>query len=182
MAVANSTAAARSLRSTPKKPVKLPPDVVGVIEHLEPAVHRLVARALRAMERSAVYRAALMSSPVAARDYLRLRLAPLEHEEFVILWLDSQHRLIAADTIGVGTLTQASVYPREVVKAGLARNAGACILAHNHPSGETTPSLADQSLTHTLKEALAVVDIKVLDHIIVGGTAVPLSFAERGLL
>lgn len=181
MATANSTATTRRPRSTPNRAEKSPPPP-GVIEHLGARERRLIDRALRALEEAAVYRAAPLSSPSAVRAHLMLRLAHLEHEEFIILWLDSQNRLISSETHFVGTLTQASVYPREVVKAGLALNAGAAILAHNHPSGVIEPSRADELLTRTLKEALAMVDIKVLDHFIVAGTAKPLSFAERGLL
>jgi DNA repair protein RadC len=98
------------------------------------------------------------------------------------LWLDAQNRLIKADELFTGSLTQTSVYPREVVKTALAHNAAAVILAHNHPSGVSEPSRADEILTRTLKDALAMVDVKLLDHFIVAGNATPLSFAERGLL
>jgi len=123
-----------------------------------------------------------LSAPGAVRDWLRLKLASRAQELFMALWLDAQNRLLVADELFVGTLTQTSVYPREVVKAGLARNAAAVILAHNHPSGVAEPSRADEMLTSTLKEALAMVDIKLLDHFIVAGNSPPLSFAERGLL
>ena len=98
------------------------------------------------------------------------------------LWLDAQNRLIKADELFSGSLTSTSVYPREVVKAALANNAAAVILAHNHPSGVAEPSSADEMLTRNLKSALALVDVRVLDHFIVAGNAQPLSFAERGLL
>jgi DNA repair protein RadC len=123
-----------------------------------------------------------LSAPAAVRDWLRLSLAPLPHEVFVALWLDAQNRLIADDELFRGTLTQTSVFPREVVKQALARNAAAVILAHNHPSGVAEPSAADQLLTRSLREALALVDVRLLDHFIVAGSASPLSFAERGLL
>lgn len=181
MATANSTATARRSRSTPNTPEKSPP-LHGVIEHLGARERGLIERALRVLEEAAVYRAAPLSSPDAVRAHLMLRLAHLEREEFIILWLDAQNRLISSDTHFVGTLTQATVYPREVVKAGLAHNAGAAILAHNHPSGDAEPSRADEALTQTLRSALAMVDIKVLDHFIVAGNSRPLSFAERGLL
>jgi DNA repair protein RadC len=122
----------------------------------------------------------LLSSPQAVRDYLRLTLAGRPHEVFVALWLDAQNRLMASDELFRGTLTQTSVYPREVVKQALARNAAAVILAHNHPSGVSEPSAADELLTRALKEALALVDVRLLDHFIVAGTAPPLSLAERG--
>ena len=122
-----------------------------------------------------------LCSPDAVRDYLRLSLSALPHEAFMVLFLDSQHRLLAADELFRGTLAQTSVYPREVVKAALARNAAAVIFAHNHPSGVAEPSRADELLTSALKQALALVDIRTLDHFIVAGHRV-ISFAERGLL
>jgi len=122
-----------------------------------------------------------LTSPELVRDYLRLSLAALPHEAFVVLFLDSQHRLLAADELFRGTLAQTSVYPREVVKAALARNAAAVIFAHNHPSGVAEPSRADELLTQALKQALALVDIRTLDHFLVAGHRV-VSFAERGLL
>ncbi|MBL8482304.1 MAG: DNA repair protein RadC [Rhodocyclaceae bacterium] len=124
----------------------------------------------------------LLGSPTAVRDWLRLKLAHLNHEVFMVLLLDAQNRLIDAAELFRGTLTQTSVYPREVVKLVLARNAAAVIFAHNHPSGTAEPSRADECLTQTLKQALALVDVRVLDHFIVAGLAAPLSFSERGLL
>ena len=123
-----------------------------------------------------------LASPEAVRDWLRLSLGQTPHEVFMALWLDAQNRLIASEELFRGTLTQTSVYPREVVKRALAHNAGAVILAHNHPSGLAEPSRADEVLTSSLKQALAMVDVKLLDHFIVAGSARPLSFAERGLL
>jgi DNA repair protein RadC len=122
-----------------------------------------------------------LSSPRAVRDYLRLVLAGREHEVFVVLLLDAQHRVIASEELFHGTLTQTSVYPREVVKCALKHNAAAVIFAHNHPSGVAEPSNADEILTRSLKAALALVDIQVLDHFIVAGSRT-MSFAERGLL
>ena len=122
-----------------------------------------------------------LTSPAAVRDYLRLAIGSREYEVFVCLWLDAQHRVIAFQEPFRGTLTQTSVYPREIVKAALAANAAAVIFAHNHPSGAAQPSQADELLTRNLKEALALIDVKVLDHFIVAG-AHSLSFAERGLL
>jgi len=121
-------------------------------------------------------------SPEKVRDWLRLKLSTQTHESLLALWLDSQNRLIQAETLFTGTLGQTSVYPREVVKTALSRNAAGVILAHNHPSGLCEPSRADELLTQNLKQALAMVDVKVLDHFIVAGTAKPLSFAERGLI
>ena len=143
----------------------------------------LAARELlrRALEEELSESAIGMTSPAAVRDYLRLILGGQEYESFVTLWLDGQNRLIAGMELFRGTTTQTSVYPREVVKAGLKHNACAVILAHNHPSGHPEPSRADELLTSELKNALALVDIRVLDHFIVGDTAV-MSFAERGLI
>ena len=126
-------------------------------------------------------RESVLSSPAAVRDCLRIHFAGREYESFIALFLDSQHRLIAVDELFRGTLTQTSVYPREVVKASLRENAAAVIFAHNHPSGVAEPSKADERLTTALKSALALVDVRVLDHFIVAGAGV-LSFAERGLL
>ena len=123
-----------------------------------------------------------LASPQAVRDWLRLSLGKLQHEVFIALWLDAQNRLIASEELFRGTLTQTSVYPREVVKQALMHNAGAVILAHNHPSGLAEPSRADEVLTSSLKQALALIDVKLLDHFIVTGGAEPLSFAERGLI
>jgi DNA repair protein RadC len=123
-----------------------------------------------------------LASPQAVRDWLRLSLGKLQHEVFIALWLDAQNRLIASEELFRGTLTQTSVYPREVVKRALIHNAGAVILAHNHPSGLAEPSRADEVLTSSLKQALALIDVKLLDHFIVTGGAEPLSFAERGLI
>lgn len=122
-----------------------------------------------------------LNSPHAVRDYLQLLLAGRQQEVFVVLFLDTQHRVIAAEELFQGTLSQTSVYPREVVKRALAHNAAAVIFAHNHPSGVTEPSNADELITGVLKQALALVDVRVLDHFIVAG-AQTLSFAERGLL
>lgn len=123
-----------------------------------------------------------LSTPGAVRDWLRLHLGGLPHEAFVALWLDAQNRLIDHETLFSGTLTQTSVYPREVVKRALARNAAAVVLAHNHPSGVAEPSAADRQLTEALRQALALVDVKVLDHFIVAGPGSPFSFAEKGLI
>ena len=122
-----------------------------------------------------------LASPPAVKDYLRLVLNGLEREEFWMVLLDAQHRVMATESLFAGTLTQTSVYPREVVKCALRHNAAAVIFSHNHPSGVAEPSHADELLTRTLKSALALVDVQVLDHFIVAGGQT-LSFAERGLL
>src|SRR5881628_3137988 len=136
--------------------------------------------ARRALKEELASRDAL-SSPRAVRDYLRLVLAGREQEVFVILLLDAQHRVIASEELFRGTLTQTSVYPREVVKCALKHNAAGVIFAHNHPSGVAEPSRADELLTQTLKQALSLVEIKMLDHFVVAGSRT-VSFAERGLL
>lgn len=123
----------------------------------------------------------LFTTPQAVRDYLQLQLGSRPHEIFAVLFLDSQHRLIALEELFRGTLTQTSVYPREVVVRALALHAGSVVLAHNHPSGEAKPSRADEALTQTLKAALALVDVRVLDHFVVTSTQA-ISMAERGLL
>ena len=128
-----------------------------------------------------VRRGATMSSPQAVKDHLRLEIGVLEHEVFCVLFLDAQHRIIALKQLFRGTVSQTSVYPREVVKEALSVNAAAVILAHNHPSGAAEPSRADEFLTQTLKSALALVDVRVLDHLVVSGADV-VSFAERGLI
>lgn len=138
--------------------------------------------ARRALAQDMTARETVFSSPGKVRDWLRLKLATRPSEVFMAMWLDAQNRLIKAEELFTGTLTQTSVYPREVVKAALAHNAAAVILAHNHPSGVAEPSQADEMLTRNLKAALALVDVKVLDHFVVAGSAPPLSFAERGLL
>jgi DNA repair protein RadC len=134
----------------------------------------------RALREELEKRSAL-TSPGAVRDYLRLALSRREEEVFVCIWLDAQHKVIQIEEAFSGTLTQTSVYPREIVKTALARNAAAVIFAHNHPSGVAQPSQADELLTRNLKEALALVEVKVLDHFIVAGNQA-ISFAERGLL
>ncbi|HEU4442117.1 MAG TPA: DNA repair protein RadC [Burkholderiales bacterium] len=154
------------------------------IKGLGPAKTTQFAAALellrRSLEQKLKERNAL-TSPGAVRDYLRFALGQREHEVFVCIWLDAQHKVIAYEEPFEGTLTQTSVYPREIVKQALARNAAAVIFAHNHPSGVAQPSQADELLTRNLREALALVEVKVLDHFIVAGNQA-ISFAERGLL
>jgi DNA repair protein RadC len=123
----------------------------------------------------------LFDTPNRVKDYLRLQLGKRQHEVFAVLFLDAQHQLLKMEEMFRGTLTQTSVYPREVVKRALEMNAAAVVFAHNHPSGAAEPSRADEFLTQTLKSALALVDIRVLDHLVVGHGEV-VSFAERGLL
>jgi DNA repair protein RadC len=144
-------------------------ELVAVLE----LARRALAQALQARP--------VFESPTQVKDYLRLKLAALPHEVFAVLFLDAQHRLLAMEELFRGTLTQTSVYPREVVKRALAINAAAVMLAHNHPSGVAEPSKADEYLTRTLQSALGLVDVRVLDHFVVAREQV-VSFAERGLL
>lgn len=141
------------------------------------AVLEMSRRALR----ETLDRGVALNSPQTVRDYLRLKLQGKAHEVFVAVFLDAQNRVLDVEELFRGTLTQTSVFPREIVKRALHYNAAAVIFAHNHPSGVAEPSRADEALTQTLKHTLALVDVKVLDHFVVGGDAA-MSFAERGLL
>lgn len=123
----------------------------------------------------------VLSSPASVRDYLRMTLAGREHEAFIVLFLDAQNRVLRSEEMFRGTLTQTSVYPREIVKRSLAHNAAGVLFAHNHPSGVAEPSRADETLTRALRQALSLVDVKVLDHFVVAGNGL-VSFAESGLL
>lgn len=179
------------LAATPTKAtIKLPPCVedtrtaYGAPEHQGTVVSRKleVARELLLRNlRTQMTRGPVFDSPHMVRDWLRLRCASLEREVFLVLYLNAHHALIEAVTLFQGTLSQTSVYPREVVKGALTLNAAAVIFAHNHPSGAAEPSRADEHLTQTLKAALALVDVRVIDHCVVAGDQV-VSFAERGLL
>jgi DNA repair protein RadC len=146
----------------------------------EPNDDDVIAAAL-AILRLRVTAVQLLGSPQDVRDYLAVSMGDLEHEEFGCLWLDAQNRLIFDQRIFRGTLTQTSVYPREIVKDALNLNAAGVIFYHNHPSGVAEPSRADEALTTQLKTALALVDVKVLDHIIAAGGK-SISLAERGVL
>jgi len=157
---------------------------LGAIKGLGPAKVAQFAAALELARRALqeeLKRTSALTSPGAVRDYLRLAIGGRAHEVFVCIWLDAQHRVIKFEEPFQGTLTQTSVYPREIVKAALACNAAAVIFAHNHPSGAAQPSQADELLTANLKEALALIEVRVLDHFIVAGHQA-ISFAERGLL
>jgi len=157
---------------------------LACVKGLGPAKRAEIAAVLEIARRSLharLQRTTAFDAPDTVKSYLQLRLAAQDHEVFAVLFLDAQHRLIAMEEMFHGTLTQTSVYPREVVKRALALGAAALILAHNHPSGVAEPSRADELLTQTLKSALALVDVRVLDHIVVSaGQAV--SMAERGLI
>jgi DNA repair protein RadC len=160
------------------------PDDLQRIKGLGPAkraeIAAVVELARRSLQRE-LHQRPLFDAPAKVRDYLRLQLGSRPHEVFAVLFLDAQHRLVRLEELFRGTLTQTSVYPREVVKRALELGAAAVVLAHNHPSGAAEPSRADEYLTQTLKSALLLVDVRVLDHFVVGQAEV-VSFAERGLL
>jgi DNA repair protein RadC len=142
----------------------------------------IIESALKILESRLLYDPDLiqMTSPQASKDFVKLKLFAYEHEVFACLFLDNRNRVIVFDELFRGTIDGASVYPREVVKACLSCNAAAVIFAHNHPSGVTEPSQADIAITERLRKALALIDVRVLDHLIVGDEVT--SFAERGLL
>jgi len=160
------------------------PDDLKRVKGLGPAKRAEIAAVLeiarRALARNLEDRS-VFHAPDQVRDFLSLHLGALQHEVFSVLFLDSQHRMLKLEEMFRGTLTQTSVYPREIVRRALELHAAAVILAHNHPSGVAEPSRADEYLTQQLKSALQLVDVKVLDHMIVAGGRV-VSFAERGLL
>ena len=141
----------------------------------------VIDRALEIVGRCLRQPGVVMADPDAVKQYIRLHIGGETVEVFCVMYLDVQNRAIAFDKLFTGTLAQTSVYPREVVRAALAHGASAVVLAHNHPSGNMQPSRADQTLTQTLKDALALVDVRVLDHVIVGGDKA-LSMAEKGLI
>ena len=157
---------------------------LGRMKGLGPAKRAEIAAIMELARRSlaeALKERPVFDAPVKVKDYLRLQIGTRPHEVFAVVFLDAQNRLLTLEELFRGSLTQTSVYPRDVVKRALDLHAAAVILAHNHPSGVCEPSRADEHLTTTLKNALALVDIRVLDHLIVGRTEV-VSFAERGLL
>ncbi|KXJ45904.1 DNA repair protein RadC [Marinobacter sp. Hex_13] len=147
---------------------------------LSQAEQAIIDQAISILE-SKINTAENISSPASAAQYLRLNFAMLEHEVFAVLWLNNKHSVIDLEVMFRGTIDAAAVYPREVVKAALAKNASAAILCHNHPSGSVEPSEADKAITRRLIEALTLVDVRVIDHMVVG-TEGYTSFAERGLL
>jgi DNA repair protein RadC len=162
----------------------MPAEALKTVKGLGPAKRAELVAVLELARRALVQQLTqkpLFSTPQAVRDYLQLQLGGLHHEVFAVLFLDSQHRLIALEEMFRGTLTQTSVYPREVVKQALTLNASSVVLAHNHPSGTAQPSRADEALTQTLKAALALVDVRVLDHFVVTASQA-VSMAELGLV
>ncbi|EHQ1051628.1 DNA repair protein RadC [Salmonella enterica] len=145
------------------------------------SAQQTIREALTLLEHQLREPGAAFTSTQAARDWLRLRMAGLEREEFMVLYLDNQHRLITHETLFSGTVNRTEVHPREVVKSGLKHNAAAVIVAHCHPSGLAEPGQADRQITERLRQALNLVDIRLLDHLVVGGMDI-VSFAERGWL
>ena len=161
-----------------------PAEALKTIKGLGPAKRAELVAVLELSRRALVQRLEekpLFSTPQAVRDYLQLQIGGRPHEIFAVMFLDSQHRLIALEEMFRGTLTQTSVYPREVVRRALDLHAGSVVLAHNHPSGTAQPSRADEALTQTLKAALALVDVRVLDHFVVTSHQA-VSMAELGLV
>lgn len=160
------------------------PESLKLIKGLGPAKRAELLAVMEMARRALVQQMQVMpvfDSPSRVKDYVALHLAGRTQEVFAVLFLDAQHRLLKLEEMFYGTLTQTSVYPREVVKRALALNAGAVVLAHNHPSGLAEPSRADEYLTQTLMSALKLVDVRVLDHLVVGQGQV-VSMAERGLI
>jgi DNA repair protein RadC len=147
------------------------------IRHVLAAAHELLVR----VANTALIGRSVLDSPTLVKDYFKVHFAGAERETFVVIFLDSQMRVIASEELFAGTLTLTSVYPREVVKRALHHNAGAVLFGHPHPSGQPEPSRADEFLTQTLRSALNLVDVRVLDHMVIAGSQC-VSFAERGLL
>jgi DNA repair protein RadC len=164
-----------------RKPVQSGIDLLQDNPRLSADEARILAEARAILLRLAATSGVCLNAPSATREYLKTMLAPQERELFLVLALDNRHRLIASDILFAGTIDGASVHPREVVKCALRHNAAAVIFAHNHPSGVAEASQADELITRRLRDALALVDIRTLDHLVVGAGQT-LSFAERGLL
>lgn len=165
-------------------PTILPPVVTdshGCYTFTDKATPEQIIRLAASILEHRISHTDMISNPEDTKRYVSLQLGSLEHETFCCLFLDNRHRVISFDHLFNGTINGTAVYPREVVKQALKHNAAAVIFAHNHPSGVAEPSMADETLTARLKEALALIDVRVLDHIVVGG-ADTVSFAERGLL
>lgn len=148
---------------------------------LTPYAQRTIRRAISLLERHLRQPGVAFTSSEVTRDWLRLQLAPLAREVFMVLLLDNQHQLLSAETLFTGTLRHVDVYPREIVRVAMQHNAAAVVLAHNHVSGQPEPSQADRRITARVKEVLALIDVRVLDHLVVGHHD-SVSFAERGWL
>lgn len=187
MVATNSTATPQRPADRPRVKAReavpaygLPDGVLSFRHSLKARERGVIDRALTIIGRT-LQSGDAFATPDAVKHYLQLHLAGEPCEQFAALYLNAQNRLIAFEVLAHGTLTQTSVYPREVVRAALAHHAAAVVLCHNHPSGTVTPSRSDEKLTQTLKSALALVDVRVLDHVIVAPGAA-LSMAERGLI
>ena len=146
---------------------------------LTPDAQRTIRRAINLLDKYLRQPGMSFTSSTAARDWLRLQLAGQEREVFMVLYLDNQHRLLESETLFAGSVNHVQVHPREVVKSALRFNAAAVVLVHNHPSGDPEPSQCDRNITGRLKEAMALVDVNILDHLVVGSDGI-VSFAERG--
>lgn len=151
------------------------------VAEMSPGEQRTIRRALNLLAKQLREPGVAFTSTSVTRDWLRLHLTGLEREVFVVLWLDNQNRLLAQETLFTGTINSTTVYPRELVKSAMKHNAASAVLAHNHPSQLAEPSQADRQITDRIKTALELVDVRVLDHLIVGGMDI-VSFAERGWL
>ena len=171
----------RKPRTRRKNPLESGTDLLQVNPRLSADEAQILTQARAILLRLAGTSGVCLNAPSATREYLKTMLAPQERELFLVLALDNRHRLIASDILFAGTIDGASVHPREVVKCALRHNAAAVIFAHNHPSGVAEASQADELITRRLRDALALVDIRTLDHLVVGASQT-LSFAERGLL
>ncbi|HHL2498321.1 TPA: DNA repair protein RadC [Yersinia enterocolitica] len=152
-----------------------------MVAEMSPGEQRTIRRALNLLAKQLREPGVAFTSTAVTRDWLRLHLTGLEREVFVVLWLDNQNRLLTQETLFTGTINSTTVHPRELVKSAMKHNAASAVLAHNHPSQLAEPSQADRQITDRIKTALELVDVRVLDHLIVGGMDI-VSFAERGWL
>lgn len=159
----------------------IPASTPAVPPALTPYAQRTIQRAVSLLDKHLRQPGISFLSATETRDWLRLKMAGLEREEFMVLFLNNQHQLLACETLFTGTINHTEVYPREIVKAALRYNAAAVILAHNHPSGTAEPSRADRLITSNLQNTLLLVDVRILDHFIIGHREI-VSFAERGWL
>lgn len=159
----------------------IPTSAPAVPPALTPYAQRTIQRAVSLLDKHLRQPGVSFLSATETRDWLRLKMAGLEREEFIVLFLNNQHQLLACETLFTGTINHTEVYPREIVKAALRYNAAAVILAHNHPSGTAEPSRADRLITSSLQNTLLLVDVRILDHFIIGYREI-VSFAERGWL
>ncbi|WET15141.1 DNA repair protein RadC [Yersinia intermedia] len=151
------------------------------VAEMSPGEQRTIRRALNLLAKQLREPGVAFTSTHVTRDWLRLHLTGLEREVFIVLWLDNQNRLLAQETLFTGTINSTTVHPRELVKSAMKHNAASAVLAHNHPSQLAEPSQADRQITNRIKTALELVDVRVLDHLVVGGLDI-VSFAERGWL